>query len=62
MPSRTTHAGWVVESGRMMLALPYAHISDNAIIRQMFVGPGARRRAERWAESRTPDSGSDLRR
>ncbi|MGV9747868.1 hypothetical protein ACWDTG_23610 [Rhodococcus zopfii] len=53
MTSRTVHASWVVQSGRMMVAVPYAHVSENSVIQRMFVGPRARRRAERWVQSRT---------
>lgn len=55
MLSRTLHDRWAVQSGHMMLGLPYAHVTEHSVIHRMFVGPGARRRAERWAsrESRT---------
>lgn len=49
---RAAHDRWAVQSGRMMLALPYAHVTEDSVIHRMFVGPGARRRAERWVESR----------
>lgn len=50
MPSRTVRGRWAVQSGRMMLALPYA---QDSVIRHMFVGPGARRRAQRWLDERS---------
>lgn len=52
MPSRTTRGRWTVESGRMMLAVPYAHAIEDSVIRHMFIGPGARRRAQRWLAER----------
>ncbi len=52
MVSRTPHDRWVIQSGRMMLALPYAHVTEDSVICGMFLGPGARRRAHRWVESR----------
>lgn len=47
-PSRTAYGRWVVQSGRMMAVIPYAHVSENSVIHRLFLGPGARRRAERW--------------
>lgn len=46
MPSRTVHAGWVVQLGRMMVAVPHAHVGENSVIQRMFVGTRARRRVE----------------
>lgn len=48
--SRTAHDRWVVQSGHLMLVVPYAHVSESetAVIRKFFIGPGARRRAHRW--------------
>lgn len=48
MLSRTAHDRWVVQSGHLMLIVPYAHVSEEAVIRKFFIGPGARRRAHRW--------------
>jgi hypothetical protein len=36
----------------MMLAVPYAHAIEDSVIHHMFVGPGARRRAQRWVDAR----------
>lgn len=52
MPSRTVRGRWAVQSGRMMFAVPYAHAIEDSEIRHMFVGPGARRRAQRWVAAR----------
>ncbi|MET4614143.1 hypothetical protein ABIC28_005156 [Rhodococcus sp. PvR044] len=56
MLSRTAHGPWAVQSGRMMLALPYAHVTEDSVIQRMFVGPGSRQRAERWVESRSENA------
>lgn len=52
MPSRTVRGRWAVQSGHMMLAMPYAHAIEDSEIRHMFIGPGARRRAQRWLDER----------
>ncbi len=56
MPSRTVHVSWVVQSGRMTVAILYAHVSENTVIHRMFMGPGARR-VEHWARLDPPRRG-----
>lgn len=53
---RTAHDRWVVQSGHLMLVVPYAHVSEEAVIRKFFIGPGARRRAHRWLRLAPGDS------
>ncbi|MFF0242979.1 hypothetical protein ACWEQV_25580 [Rhodococcus aetherivorans] len=50
-PSRAEFGRWVVQSGRILAVIPYAHVSAQSVIEQMYFGPGARRRAERWVTS-----------
>jgi len=49
--SRAEYGRWVVQSGRILAVIPYAHVSAQSVIEQMYFGPGARRRAERWVTS-----------
>lgn len=37
-PSRTAYGRWVVQSGRMMAVIPYAHVSENSVIHRLFLG------------------------
>jgi len=50
-PSRAEFGRWVVQSGRILAVIPYAHVSAQSVIEQMYFGPGARSRAERWVTS-----------
>ncbi len=37
--SRTAHDRWVVQSGHLMLVVPYSHVSEEAVIRKFLHRP-----------------------